>query len=136
MSDIIYKEKTHIIDRVYKVTGYMKTINKQLNVECGVGNNQIIPKESDCTSYIKLQNLGDLNIKVRFGRNGKEMEKSIKIGGKDSDYDSISIYFTGQEEIKYSMESIDYFREMMSNNFMIPRLDNPDYTSIYGTKDK
>ena len=66
------KGKCHIVKRKYKVNGFMKTINHTLQIEVGAGNNQYEPNIYDETNYIKISNRGDLDIKVRLSKDGKE----------------------------------------------------------------
>ena len=125
MPGVVLKGKTHIIERKYKVNGFMKTINSKLEIEVGAGNNQINPKDSEFITYAKLQNTGDLNIKVRLGKNGKEA-KTIELGPNEK-YNSISIFFTGTDAAQYQLECVDYIREMLSGFYDIPMLSEPDY---------
>lgn len=125
MPGVVLKGKTHIIERKFKVNGFMKTINNKLQIEVGAGNNQINPKDSEFMTYAKLQNTGDLNIKVRLGKNGKE-SRTINLGPNE-DYNSISIFFTGTDAAQYQLECVDYIREMLSGFYDIPLLENANY---------
>jgi hypothetical protein len=125
MSGVVLKGKTHIIERKYKVNGFMKTVNGKMEIEVGAGNNQINPKDSEFITYAKLRNLGDLNIKVRFGKNGKEA-RTINLGPNE-DYNTISIFFTGTDAAQYQLEAVSYIRDMLTGFYDIPLLKDPDY---------
>lgn len=134
MTGVVLKGKTHIFERKYKVNGFMKTINRKIEVEVGAGNNQINPKDSEFITYAKLSNIGDMNIKVRLGKNGKEA-RVIDLGPNEK-YNTISIFFTGTDAAQYQLEAVDYIRTMLSNFYEIPLLKDPDYTNseqhVYG----
>ena len=134
MPGVVLKGKTHIIERKYKVNGFMKTINGKINVEVGAGNNQINPKDSEFTTYAKLQNMSDMNIRIRLGKNGKEA-RTIELGPNEK-YNTISIFFTGLDACQYQLEAANYIRDMLTGFYDIPLLKDPDYTNteqhIYG----
>ena len=89
------KGKCHVVDVKYKVNGFMKTINHTLQVEVGAGNNQFNTNPNDETHYIKLSNRGDLDIKIRLAKDGKE-SKFIHLSPAD-EFNGISIFFTGRD---------------------------------------
>lgn len=124
---VILKGKTHIIERKYKVNGFMKTINRQIQVEAGAGNNQINPKKSEVMTYMKLENIGDLNIKVRFSKNGKEA-RCIPLG-PDETYNGITIFFQGQGSENYVMEALEYYRNIFNSFYEMQPLQYADYTN-------
>ena len=124
---VILKGKTHIIERKYKVNGFMKTINRQLQAEVGAGNNQINPKKSEVMTYVKLENIGDLNIKVRFSKNGKEA-RPIQLG-PDEKYNGITIFFQGQGTESYALEAMKYYVDMLTGFYEVQPLKFADYTN-------
>lgn len=126
---IILKGKTHIIDRVYKVNGYMETINHSIQVEAGAGNNQIVPKPKDLTVYSKITNIGkDVKVFVRFGKNGKERTTSINLG-PDEKYNSIALFIQGEQAPGYMMSTLDFWRGFLSDRYEFQRLTDADYTN-------
>ena len=124
---VILKGKTHIIERKYKVNGFMKTINRQLQAEVGAGNNQINPKKSEVMTYVKLENIGDLNIKVRFSKNGKEA-RPIPLG-PDEKYNGITIFFQGMGSESYLLEALQYYNYMLNSFYEVQPLKYADYTN-------
>jgi len=121
------KGKCHIIQRKYKVNGFMKTINHKLQVEIGAGNNQYNTNVDDETTYIKLSNRGDLDIKIRLAKDGKEA-RFIPLSPAD-EYNGISIFFTGRDAAAYLREAHEYIGYMINGFYELPRLKNPDYTN-------
>jgi hypothetical protein len=121
------KGKCHIIQRKYKVNGFMKTINHKLQVEVGAGNNQYNTNVDDETTYIKLSNRGDLDIKIRLAKDGKEA-RFIPLSPAD-EYNGISIFFTGRDAAAYLREAHEYIGYMINGFYELPRLKNPDYTN-------
>ena len=121
------KGKCHIIQRKYKVNGFMKSINHKLQVEVGAGNNQYDTNVDDETTYIKLSNRGDLDIKVRLAKDGKEA-RFIPLSPAD-EYNGISIFFTGRDAAAYLREAHEYIGFMINGFYELPRLKNPDYTN-------
>jgi len=124
---VILKGKTHIIERKYKVNGFMKTINNQIQVEVGAGNNQINPKKSEVITYMKFENIGDLNIRVRFSKNGKEA-KPIPLGPNEK-YNGITIFFQGQGTESYALEALQYYSSMLNNFYEVQPLKFADYSN-------
>lgn len=124
---VILKGKTHIIDRKYKVNGFMKTINKQIQVEMGAGNNQINPKKSEVITYFKLENIGDMNIRVRFSKNGKEA-RPIDLGPNEK-YNGFTVFFQGQGTESYALETFKYYLDMLSGFYEVQPLKYADYTN-------
>ena len=122
------KGKCHIVDAKYKVNGFMKTINQKLQVEVGAGNNQYNTNPNDEVTYIKLSNRGDLDIKVRFSKDGKEAYKPIPLTPADK-YNGITIFFTGRDAAAYLREAHEYVDFMINGFYELPRLPNPDYTN-------
>ena len=114
------KEKVHIINKRYKVTGLMKQINDNMSVEVGMGNDQINPKESSTKTYLKLKNTGDLDIQVRFskqrGLNEGPSKEFVKLGPNEK-YDAVEIYFTGKDSGNYALEFSKYCFEILSQRF-------------------
>lgn len=121
------KGKTHIIDKRFKVNGFMKTVNHKLQIEVGTGNNPDDISIDNEISYIKLSNRGDLDIRVRLSKNGKE-SKTISLGPADT-YNGITIFFAGREAAAYLREAHEYVDYMINDFYDIPRLKNPDYTN-------
>lgn len=124
---VILKGKTHILERKYKVNGFMKTINHQLQVEVGAGNNQINPKKSEIITYYKLENIGDLNIKVRFSKNGKEA-RPIPLGPNEQ-YNGLTIFFQGIGSESYALEAFNYYVSMLNSFYEVQPLKFADYTN-------
>ena len=124
---VILKGKTHIIARKYKVNGFMKTINRQIQVEMGAGNNQINPKKSEVMTYFKLENIGNLNIRVRFSKNGKEA-RPIPLG-PDEKYNGITIFFQAEGTECYALETYKYYLDMLSGFYEVQPLKFADYTN-------
>lgn len=123
----ILKGKCHIINTKYKVNGFMKTINHKLQIEVGAGNNQFETNINDEVTYIKLSNRGDLDIKVRLSKDGKE-SKFISLTPADR-YNGITIFFTGRDAAAYLREAHEYVDFMINGFYELPRLRNPDYTN-------
>ena len=121
------KGKCHIIQKKYKVNGFMKTVNGKLQIEVGAGNNQFDTNVDDETTYIKLSNRGDLDIKVRLAKDGKEA-KFIPLTPADQ-YNGISIFFTGRDAAAYLREAHEYIDYMINGFYELPRLKNPNYTN-------
>lgn len=121
------KGKCHIVQRKYKVNGFMKTINHKLQIEIGAGNNQYETNPDDECTYIKLSNRGDLDIKIRLSKDGKE-SRFIPLTPAD-DYNGITIFFTGRDAAAYLREAHEYVDYMINGFYELPRLHNPDYTN-------
>lgn len=123
----VLKGKCHIVERKYKVNGFMKTINHKLQIEVGEGNNQYETNPDDETTYIKLSNRGDLDIRVRFSRDGKEAA-SIPLSPADR-YNGITIFFRGRDAAGYVREAHEYLNYMFNSFYDLPRLKTLDYTN-------
>lgn len=123
----ILKGKCHIVDKKYKVNGFMKSVNQKLQIEVGAGNNQFDTNINDETTYIKLINKGDLDIKVRLSKDGKE-SRFIPLSPVDK-HNGITIFFTGKEAAAYLREAHEYVDYMINGFYELPRLKDPDYTN-------
>ena len=121
------KGKCHIVNRKYKVNGFMKTVNGKLQIEVGAGNNQYGTNIDDEVTYIKLSNRGDLDIKIRLSKDGKEA-RFIPLTPAD-DYNGITIFFTGRDAAAYLREAHEYVDYMINGFYELPRLNNPNYTN-------
>ena len=124
----ILKGKCHIVGGKYKVNGFMKTINHKLQIEVGAGNNQYNTNPNDECTYIKLSNRGDLDIKVRLSKDGKEGYRAIPLTPAD-EWNGITIFFTGRDAAAYLREAHEYVDYMINGFYELPRLPNPDYTN-------
>ena len=122
------KGKCHIVGGKYKVNGFMKTINHKLQIEVGAGNNQYNTNPNDECTYIKLSNRGDLDIKVRLSKDGKEGYRAIPLTPAD-EWNGITIFFTGRDAAAYLREAHEYVDYMINGFYELPRLPNPDYTN-------
>lgn len=123
----VLKGKCHIIERKYKVNGFMKTINHKLQIEVGEGNNQYGTNPDDETTYIKLSNRGDLDIRVRFSKDGKEA-RSVQLSPAD-EYNGITIFFKGRDAAGYVREAHEYLNYMFNSFYDLPKLPYTDYTN-------
>lgn len=114
------KEKVHTIDKKFKITGLLKTIDQNMSVEVGMGNNQINPKEDQIKTYLKIKSTGDLGLQIRFSKQSgyydAPSKKFINIGPNEK-YDSVEIFFNGKDSGSYALEFSKYCFEILSQRF-------------------
>ena len=125
---VVLKNKIHIIDNLYKVSGFMETVNDNMEVEVGMGNNRVNPKPSETISYMKIRNTNpDMKMQIRLAKAGKE-KRCITLGPGE-ECDAVSIFFQGAEAPTYHMEAVNYVQQMLQNVFDVSLMDNADYTN-------
>lgn len=122
----ILKEKVHIINKKEKVISYLKSANKDMSLEVGMGNKLVHPTPSNEIVVMRISNLDNLGLEVRLTKTGKVNDSSgelIKLGPKER-YNGVEILIRGENAGSQALEASRYWSEMLQATFQNSLMKN------------